>query len=219
MAGLPIQFHFLYFSVVLVSEVALLFKTREPCLIADSRPYHNKLIIFILIRNCLYYLPVISALRAMAHACCHLHWINEADVLSFQGKNLKSEKAEVWFCQCNQEAAMETREISIMQSKLVIIYAALLKRHYRLQRFLESDGLLPHWIQARAKSQQLMQIENGLETQRKFQNQSRWKSLLQLVYLDFFSLNFKEQPHKEVTTKTRLRNKGSIWTAHILMMN
>lgn len=125
MAGLPIQVHFLYFSVVLLSEVAL-FKTREPCFIADSRPYHNKLIIFMLMRNCLYYLLVIRALRAMAHACCHLLWINEADVLSFQGKNLKGEKVEVWFCQCNQEAAMETREISIMQSKLVTIYAALL---------------------------------------------------------------------------------------------
>lgn len=64
-----------------------------------------------------------------------------------------------------------------------------------------------------------MQIENGLETPKKFQNQSRRKSLLQLVQLDFFfNLNFKEL-HKEVTTKTRLRNKGSIWTAFILMMN
>lgn len=33
---------------------------------------------------------------------------------------------------------METRKACIMQSKLVIIYVVLLKRHCRSQRFLES---------------------------------------------------------------------------------
>lgn len=84
------------------------------------------------------------------------------------GKNLKAEKVEVQFCQCNQEAAMKTRKASIMQSKLVIIYVALLKETQQITEISRIRQTVTQLNTRRAKSQQLLQIVNDFKTLGKF---------------------------------------------------
>lgn len=105
---------------------------------------------------------------------------------------------------------METREISIMQSKLVTIYAALLNETLQIAEISGIRWTATPLNTSKSKVPAAYADRKWFRNPQKFQNQSRRKSLLQLVQLDFFfNLNFKEL-HKEVTTKTRLRNKGSI---------